>query len=382
MNTLKPPSFFGDTKPRKILRLLAYHPREFDASVVSIPTKRDPLVTQIRSTDPHSTTCATLGDLDPVPLELLNEILRRSDLRAVSNFRSLNRRARTVVESSFPYKLLLRNAPHVVAALEKTGIASHFSVDDAFHALSTPSCNVCGKFGTYLWIPECIRCCFFCVREAPELMPMSEPDARAAFGLTKSALKGVPIMATLPGLYTDQQRPYRRKRHFLSRERARQAAVDIHGGEEGLVRYVNHGTSKAKVAYDRRVAARDATAAVQGIPNRTKNDPTRFMTVVPFPYFDPSSRITHIGLSCQGCKFVIGRPRLQSDQRAATFHSRGDQPYTMEGIFEHFKSCSDARRLWRAHRNVYFPTKKSSKVRPFLRGYVEMLHQRTKILGT
>jgi len=152
MDALKPPSFFGNAEPPEILRLLAYRPRHFDDSVVSIPTKRGPLVV----TDLHP-TCATLGDLDSLPLELFNEILRCSDIHAVSAFQFLNRRARALVISSFHYKLISHNAPHVVAALEKTGIASHFSVDDVFHALSTPSCHVCGEFGAQLWIPECKR---------------------------------------------------------------------------------------------------------------------------------------------------------------------------------------------------------------------------------
>lgn len=148
MIALKPPSFFGKAKLHEILDFLAYRPRRLGANVVSIPTERGPLLTQI-STDLHP-TCATLGDLEPLPLELFNEILRYSDLQTASAFRSLNRRARAAVKSSFHYKLILLKAPQAVAALEKTGIASHFSVDDLFHALSTPSCHVCGQFGTYL----------------------------------------------------------------------------------------------------------------------------------------------------------------------------------------------------------------------------------------
>jgi hypothetical protein len=37
---------------------------------------------------------------------------------------------------------------------------------------------------------------------APELMPIGERDAKAAFGLTKSGMKRVPNMFTLPGVYT------------------------------------------------------------------------------------------------------------------------------------------------------------------------------------
>jgi hypothetical protein len=368
MDALKPPSFFGNAEPPEILRLLAYHPQHFDDSVVSIPTKEGgPLVV----TDLHP-TCATLGDLDSLPFELFNKILRCSDLHAVSEFCSLNWRARALAISSYPYKLISQNAPHVVAALEKTGTASHFSVDDVLHALSTPSCHVCGKFGAYLWIPECIRCCFPCMQEAPELMPMSERAASAAFGLTKNELSRVPIMTTLPGVYTRRQRTYRRQRQLLSRERARQAAIDIHGGEEELARYINHGTSKAKIAYDQRVAALDAAAAVQNAHNRTKNDPTRFMAVVPLPYLDLSSDITHIGLACQGCEFVLDD---EVSQHLPISSYRGDETYTTEGILEHFKSCWGARELWKAHRKMVSPRNSSDDAIPlYVRYYVQFLH--------
>jgi hypothetical protein len=253
------------------------------------------------------------------------------------------------VKSSFHYKLILLKAPQAVAALEKTGIASHFSVDDLFHALSTPSCHVCGQFGTYLWIPECVRCCLACMSK-PELLPMTERDARAAFGLTKSGLERVPIMATLPGTYTSFQRPYSRTRYLLSQERARQAAVDIHGGEEELAEYVNNGTSNAKIAYDQRVAKRGGAV----------NDPTRFMSVVPLPYLDSGLRVTRTGLACQGCHY---RTRGKN---------RHFQTYTKKSIFEHFNKCSSARRLWKAHRKM---TGKSSKGTPgpYSHRYLDML---------
>ena len=162
---LKLPSFFGGAKPREILCLLTYYPEQFDASVVSIPTN-SLIRAQVRMVFK-----AAIGDLDLLPLELLNKVLRCSDLHAMSTLRLLNRRARVVVDSSYPYNLTLLHAPQVIPALVKTGIVSHFSVDDIFCALSTPSCGVCGKFGTYLWIPECIRCCSSVCKRPPSLCP-------------------------------------------------------------------------------------------------------------------------------------------------------------------------------------------------------------------
>ena len=90
-------------------------------------------------------------------------------------------------------------------------------------------------------------------------------------------------MVTIPGIYTTRQRPYRSKRKILSRERARQAAIENRGG-----------TVASRLA-----AAGDATTDAQSGSISATNDPTWFMTVVPVPYFDPSSGITQSGLSCQ-----------------------------------------------------------------------------------
>src|SRR5260370_25525440 len=88
-----------------------------------------------------------------------------------------------VVHASLPYKNLIRHAPHAIAALVGTRAGSHFTLDEVFHTFCTPSCHVCGHFGAFLWIPECIRCCFPCLRAAPELMPMGESHAKAVYGL-------------------------------------------------------------------------------------------------------------------------------------------------------------------------------------------------------
>lgn len=101
-----PPSFFGDANPHEILSLLSHHPERFDAAVLSISTERDS-----GKPDIEFHPCATLGDLELLPVELLNEILRQSDLRSVSMLRLLNRRARVIVDASIPYKYILLHAP-------------------------------------------------------------------------------------------------------------------------------------------------------------------------------------------------------------------------------------------------------------------------------
>jgi hypothetical protein len=66
---LRPPSFFGNAKPAsEVLRVLTY-PQQFEAWVVSIPTKSEALISGQICTIPLK---ETIGDLDLLPLELLN----------------------------------------------------------------------------------------------------------------------------------------------------------------------------------------------------------------------------------------------------------------------------------------------------------------------
>ena len=336
-------SQFEDSSPHEILRLLTYHPRGFDSSVLSesIYTKRRSRANIVHFKPPP--TFATLGDLNAFPIELLNEILRYSDLYTISMFSLLNRQARTIVHASLPYKHLLRHAPRALVALIRTA-GSHFTVDEVFHTLCSPACCICGNFGAFLWIPECIRCCFLCLRKAPELLPMGKSHAKAVFGLTKKALARVPIMITLPGTYSLFDKQYSRPRHLLSRARALQVAIMTHGGEQGLAKYMESKLSHAEATFEQQpIAMRNS---------ETVDDITRFMATIPFPYYDPTSRKTHIGLACKGCETVFNSTKLVSAEQCCALADRRDQTYTEMGFFEHLEHCLEAQDLWNAHRTV------------------------------
>ena len=177
------------------------------------------------------------------------------------------------------------------------------------------------------------------LRVAPELRPMGESHAKAVFGLTKKTLAKIPIMVTLPGTYGFSRKPYIRQRHLLSRERVRQVAVATHGGEEGLAKYMGSKISQSKFTSNR----------LEVMQKTTRDDVTRFMATISFPYFDPAS--IHAGLACRGCRSplaILSRKWLSSKQKYALVDIR-DRTYCEKGFFEHLESCLDAQRLWDAH---------------------------------
>jgi hypothetical protein len=355
-----PPQLDG-VEPHEALSVLA-DPRP-DRNVIVLSIAPNPFTVNIN----YSTTnLSTLGVLDKLPLELLNAILRGFDIRTVFKLRMLNRRMRMIIDTFSPYKTIARHAPEVVAALIRTGVASFFTLDKVHYALCTPACHVCGKLGSFLWIPGCIRCCFPCLLEEPELMPMTKQDAKAAFGLTESSLVNVPIMTTLPGTYTLDRKPYRRERLLVSRERARQVAVVVHGGEEGLEKYIKFGKSKAKVKYEEQAATKWSTWGdrdSKGRENRTIQDITRYMSAMPFPYFDINTQTTPSTFTCKGCEAPLHKEGTHTAQEYHALIIRRDQKFTQEEFFEHFKECPEVQGLWKEHQEEEEKKKKRKPTR-------------------
>lgn len=336
-----------------ILHLLAYHYKNYDDSVLSIHNEEN---RPTHSINHYPILPASVG-LDLLPVEMLSAVLRFSDLHTLSTLRLVNRRTKVVVEGFIPYKLIKLHAPYVLDALTRTGVASHFTAVQVFDVFCSDSCAICGKFGAFLWIPGCIRCCIPCVRESQELLPMTQRDAKAAFGLSQKALSKVPIVHTLPGIYTLLGTQYKRRKWLLSRGKAREIAVEVHGGEEGLISYITSNTSRAKAAYDQRVAKRNATRSAfdsKGERNITIDDISRFLVTTRLPYFNSELRSTQTGLSCKGCQAALeahSKHLLSCAQLRPLFDMR-DRTYTEDMFLDHFAICTEAQRMWAEHRGT------------------------------
>ena len=186
---------------------------------------------------------------------------------------------------------------------------------------------------------------------------MTQQDAKAVFGLSQQALSKIPIVHTLPGIYTLSDTPYKRGRWLLSRGTARKIAVEIHGGEEGLTTFVNSNNSRAKAAYDQRMAKRDAKRSAfdsNGERNVTIDDISRFLVTTRLPYFNSELRSTQTGLSCKGCQAAVeagSNQVLSYVQHIALFDMR-DRTYTEDKFLDHFAICTKAQRMWAEHHSI------------------------------
>ena len=245
---------FNENDKIAILDIISYQPHDRHRACIT-------LIEPSLDVEFESPT-ASLGNFRVLPCEIFDWVIKHSTMHTVSSLRAVNRRMRLLVDTTLPYKRIISNAPHVRATLERTGVAPHFTVEEVFWILTHGACRVCGELGLYLWIPDLERCCYNCLREEPDLMPMSERDARAAYGLTARQMGQLPVMVSLPGNYKVSTTSRRKTSKFVSETRARQLGCAVHGGDDGLLKYIASSNTKAKAAYDKRLAKKIGRAHV------------------------------------------------------------------------------------------------------------------------
>jgi hypothetical protein len=150
-------------------------------------------------------TPSNLGNLQPLPLEVVYEICSLLDIRSVFNFRHVNRRALQIVRATYGYEEVILHASLALCVLLRTNIASWFTISDLFKTRCTRDCHLCGSFGGFIFLPSFMRCCFSCIRQnnLPPVLPASV--VKRHFKLSPRHLYSlVPTVATLPGTYSKE----------------------------------------------------------------------------------------------------------------------------------------------------------------------------------
>ncbi|PBK92739.1 hypothetical protein ARMGADRAFT_1165779 [Armillaria gallica] len=279
----------------------------------------------------------SLGRLD-LPLELLDIIVSQyCDIQTlVTSFSLVNRRARVIVSSSLVYQRIRRHAKRALVAMLRTKAASFYTLADVYGVLcGDPYCTKCGDFGPLLWLPECRRCCMSCLREAPDLMPISRHAATKALGIPKSTLARLPTVCTVPGGYGWGQKTFKVRRQYLSFRHA----VEIAGGEAQCMARVS--------ASPQRQAAYDAFKCAQ-----TKlEENARYMVATPLPYFDKRSGKADRGIRCRGCQRVLLEelePVSSCEQQLRI--RRHSTVYVAGDFIRHIqRDCPEGKQIWERH---------------------------------
>ncbi|KAL6860985.1 hypothetical protein J3F83DRAFT_716975 [Trichoderma novae-zelandiae] len=261
-----------------------------------------------------------LGALDRLPVELLLQALRHTDMQALFNLRRANRRARQVVDSLKEYRAVVSYGLTAYCALLRMKLAAHVTLLDFYRVLCSEDCAFCGKFGGFVFLPSWIRCCFECIEEDPETRMVTVAEVRRLFRLSRAEVGRQRACLTMPGIYTTG---------LYSTDRSYQR------GRLRLVPYF-----PAMKEFGDRLETRAARPQHQPFWDPAHN----FMASCELPSYDPQTRTAEYGISCAGCEALAAEHDPGQPSRPAD--APWDRVFSREKFLKHFKMCRQAQKLW------------------------------------
>ncbi|KAM0794796.1 hypothetical protein BDR22DRAFT_814538 [Usnea florida] len=300
---------------------------------------------QPRLGGPNIASLQFLGQLDVLPLEIVQRILELMDIYTLTRMQCLNHDSNLLVNSLPQHRDIVAHAPNALRAMLGTGLASNFGIDDLYRALRSEECFLCGCFGPFLYLLSCRRCCYGCLAKAPDTLPISREIAKYCYGLPQDIISRLPCMRSLPGRYThDYPRgnTHIRRLALVSTQAVKEAGTAFHGSEEAMQAY------KAELQLLPRHAIRIILQAsgIQELRDRLRDpalydreqyDPRRFMAAIRFPTLDPSKGMGEWGISRIGCR--DGPPNDGDD-------NEWEKVYTKRGYPAHRKGSQQWMAAW------------------------------------
>jgi hypothetical protein len=251
-----------------------------------------------------------LGILEGLPDEILLMALVELDIRTLTDFRRLNKRAMQIVNSIPEYNLVLETCPNLIRGLLSTGLGSQFSCKDLAETLTGYECETCGDFAGYTNIFTCKRVCFLCFtgisREpSPEYYPLTASEAARKFGVPRAFFASVPSLKSIPGTYTCDENVRMTRLTLFDHETARRMSIEHHGSAEAMEKHVAERSQKTLEAYERRVeqgnyAVRGLIRA--GLDGGSVADARRYMAIVHTPWVVKRAKTVERGFHCGGCR--------------------------------------------------------------------------------
>ncbi|KIP11221.1 hypothetical protein PHLGIDRAFT_160143 [Phlebiopsis gigantea 11061_1 CR5-6] len=331
---------------------LSYAPNVFREAVSTAPA---PPSTFLAGNRPPIRVESTLGKIAILPVESLHEILGHCSIYTLVTFRLVCENSKRLVDTLLPYGRLVVAAPALLATLLRTKCATFFTAYDVYHVLTNPACFSCGRFGAFMYLVECARCCAWCLRYSPKTMPMTLAEAKSVFKLTDKQLANgqIPVVSSLPGRRVirvgGRERDYKTVK-LVSGDHARLFALFTHGNEQALAELIASGTSRTHENYRQRQHAK-ALLTDQNTEAYVRNNPTRehryrFLASTHLPYvpaFNPTPTIEW-GVCCQGCQDAfanaLAADTLRGD-RGWALTRRRDTEYTVAEFLQHVTTCPE-----------------------------------------
>ena len=263
---------------------------------------------------------ADLGALDRLPLELVTQIFYPLDIRSLFKFRQVSLRANQVVASFHEYQILISYGLNVLCALLRTRLGIYVTLFDFYRAIRTKACALCDQFGAFIFLPTWSRCCFECLKHAPETQMEMRDTVQKRFRLTPQESSEIRTFKPLPGVYSKNGYWQVSDTKIASAQRARLIL-------------------REKTVGDIHAMTKDP------LPSIGSSSSYRFMASCTLPFVDPRTGVVEHGISCAGCYSPWQRfgPALED-----WVHIARDKIYSHESFLNHFKWCKQAQLLYQS----------------------------------
>lgn len=275
----------------------------------------------------------SLGALERIPLEIIHMTLVRLDIRSLTDFRRVNKRARLITDSIPQYRRILVHAPAAIRGSLNIKSARFFSCHDLYEKLSTAECDSCGDFGGYLYLVTCRRVCFLCFTEMTDYLPMLRKDVTLKFGLNSKHIACLPHMRSFAGCYSPRKIKCRRRETLFDYSTARQAGIAAHGTVEAMEKRASEMVSrrlKSKLSVRRTSGTSLRPTRYEDPFDGQCSNPRRFMGIIRAPFFNEKTASAEWGVHCFACK---------SHHYRRPIHWR--RKYTIDGFQDHIRECGE-----------------------------------------
>lgn len=359
--------FGPDVTPSVLFARLSWRPALITDSMISLPDE------PIRPTILPRTLTSPLGLLDALPTELQRLILNSADFQTLVRFARVCHQAKTMVDSLLSYQDMMKHAPTTLMALSQSKLITVHAAGTIHAALHSDKCVFCQKFGPFLFLPTCQRCCYECLRRERFLRVVPARMAGDCFGVSRKDLRQIPMMLGIPGQYawcrtiTSQT-----KCGYFSVKQAEELGISIHGSREAMESFVS---KSRKVRNHERLLVRwlsgttpdsePQLSSTFAMDFNAPRDNFSGTASVNFPSLRPDGELED-GLWCYGCRDAFvrhcnywpnGKSKFDRDSSISLAESTrilsgmSCEARSRSGFLEHLKDCEEATNLFQKLEN-------------------------------
>jgi hypothetical protein len=112
----------------------------------------------------------------------------------------VNLSSRSFVDSHPAYREMVEHAPQVLYTLAQIGVM--FSINTVYAAFTSDRCAFCSKFGLYIYLLLCSRCCYQCLSLDKRAATISASEAAEDLEVSEALLGKLPMMGVVQTVCT------------------------------------------------------------------------------------------------------------------------------------------------------------------------------------